>query len=162
MSHHTVAFFGSGHGHRFRSRYMVGKAQSQRKQQKEYSDLKDKWMGKAIEWCQADHNMSEHSSRKPRTLRDCCQEAEDECYRETKKTIKLSKSTLLRRVDGGCSIREFNAYADFLLAIVGSRNKSTKSHMLAMGLREPGLIANKSFQKVVLVKTGPLALSMSC
>jgi hypothetical protein len=47
----------------------------------------------------------QESLSKPKSLRKFCQEME-KCLRETKKVVKLSKSTLLRRINGGRSIQE--------------------------------------------------------
>jgi Tc5 transposase DNA-binding domain len=132
MSHHVLPFKGQIMLIVYFLRFMVGRAQSQCKQQRDHSKLKDKWMDKAIEWYQADRSNSEHSTKKPRTLRDCCREAEDQCYQETKKTIKLSKSTLLRRIDGGRSIREFNAEKQWLS---GAEEKIVSDYGVELAIR---------------------------
>ncbi|OCH84427.1 hypothetical protein OBBRIDRAFT_693204, partial [Obba rivulosa] len=43
-----------------------------------------------------------------------CQNAEDECFRKTGTLVKLSKTTLARRVAGTKSIRESNAARGWL------------------------------------------------
>lgn len=87
---------------------MGGKAKSETQKKREYSDLREEWMQTAMGWYKDDRNIPEHESTRRRGLQACCQEAEDQCYHETRKKIRLAPRTLLRRVDGGRSIRDFN------------------------------------------------------
>lgn len=68
------------------------------------------------------------ASSNPRSLKQICKQAEDECSQETKKVVKLSKSTLGRRIHGGrshhdaheeqkwLSTEEINAVVDYAIA----------------------------------------------
>ncbi|KAI1795547.1 hypothetical protein LXA43DRAFT_868616, partial [Ganoderma leucocontextum] len=68
------------------------------------SELHDKWIKIA-----ADRYLDEQSSEtNPRGLRTICKEVEEECFRETKKRIKLARQTVNDRIKGRQSIRDFN------------------------------------------------------
>ena len=49
------------------------------------------------------------TKKKPRGARTICREVQADCFRETKKTIQISKTTVLAHANGWESIREFNA-----------------------------------------------------
>jgi hypothetical protein len=87
---------------------MVGRTKSKRKKHRQDSELQKTWMLKVIEFYQADQK-DPAPEKLPRSARQCCSEAEDLCFQEDKKKIKLSYVTLLRRANGGRSIHEFNA-----------------------------------------------------
>ena len=92
---------------------MGRKAKSQRQNILDYSNLKERWVQKAIEWYCADQE-GPKQGEKCRSIRVCCRDAENECFQETKKTIKISPNTVLRRANGGRSIRKFNAEKSWL------------------------------------------------
>jgi Tc5 transposase DNA-binding domain len=82
---------------------MVGRAKTQRQQNKEAADFKDTWMQRAIYIYHQEQRLP-----KPRSQTKICQQAEAECFQMTKKVVKLSSSTLDRRVKGGQSHKEYH------------------------------------------------------
>src|SRR4051794_30247943 len=80
---------------------MVGRAKPIRQKKREVSNLKETWMKRAIEiyW-------QEQEQMKSKTLEAICRQAEKECFTQTQKSVKLSSSTLDRRVKGGQSRHE--------------------------------------------------------
>lgn len=86
---------------------MPGRAKSQRIKKKEASTLTEQWMQHAIQ-------MYNESSSNPKSLRKICEEVEKKCFHETKKVVKLSKSTLSRRINGGRSVQEAHEESKWL------------------------------------------------
>ncbi|THU84611.1 hypothetical protein K435DRAFT_623867, partial [Dendrothele bispora CBS 962.96] len=79
------------------------RAKSERKKKQDVSRLKDQYMQRAIELYQAEQ-LKEKS--KQLSLVGVCRLTEQQCFQETNKHIKLSDSTLHRRVNGGQSHAE--------------------------------------------------------
>ena len=52
----------------------------------------------------------QETKKKPRGVQKICREVEAECFHETRKQIKLSKTTFLARFNGRESICDFNAH----------------------------------------------------
>jgi hypothetical protein len=80
---------------------MVGRAKTQRQQNKAAADLKETWMQRAIEIYNQEQRLP-----KPRSQEKICRQAEAECFQLTRKVVKLSSSTLDRRAKGGRSHKE--------------------------------------------------------
>lgn len=77
---------------------MAGKSKSERRQRKERVRTRDKWLDRAVDvW------KLEQDKPKPLSLEKICAQVEKEYFTETGQTIKLSSSTLDRRVKGGQS-----------------------------------------------------------
>jgi hypothetical protein len=89
---------------------MVHYTKSQHKKDKEKSDLKEKWMQHAIQIFTEGHN----SSSTPPSLQQVLTQAQRECFEQDKKTVKLSKSTLQRRVRSGQSRRAAHEHESWL------------------------------------------------
>jgi len=87
---------------------MPRQAKSQRVKKKEASDLTEQWMQHAI-------HLYQKSSCKPKSLQKLCQEMEEKCLWETKKVVKLLKSTLSWCINGGRSIQEAHKESKWLL-----------------------------------------------
>ncbi|KAJ3728957.1 hypothetical protein C8R42DRAFT_570967, partial [Lentinula raphanica] len=77
---------------------MVGRAQSDRKKKQGASALQEQYMQQAIALYKEKKNMGESFS-----FKKICKTVEAQCFQDTKKTIKLSDSTLHRRVNDGRS-----------------------------------------------------------
>ena len=75
---------------------MTGRALSLRRRQREHSTRKETWMKRAVERHQEEQEMS-----RPMSMEKICRAVEQECYNSTGQMIKLSSSTLDRRVKGG-------------------------------------------------------------
>ena len=77
---------------------MVGRAKSARQGRKEMADIKEYWIKRAVTvyW-------GEQKLPKPKSLEKICSQVEEECLQMTNQVVKLSSSTLDRRVKGGRS-----------------------------------------------------------
>jgi hypothetical protein len=82
---------------------MPERAKSKADTRRALSKLKGEWMVKAMSMYKNDQKQARRGSRVFR------KQAEDGCYKQTKIIIRLSPTTLMRRVNGGRSIRDFNA-----------------------------------------------------
>ena len=80
---------------------MVGRAKTKRQQKKEAADLKETWMQRAIEIYHQEQQLP-----KPTSQEKICRQVEAQCFQLTTKLVKLSSSTLDRRVKGGRSHKE--------------------------------------------------------
>ena len=89
---------------------MPRRALSKTKTKQIDSKLLDKYIKIAAER----YNHERATEKKPRGLRKICEEVEAECFRDTKKEIKLDKMTVSRRAKGRQNIREFNASKGWL------------------------------------------------
>ena len=77
---------------------MVGRAATARKKRREVAELKETWMQRAINLYWQGQELP-----KPTSLETICRQAEAECLKDERKIVKLSSSTLDRRVKGGRS-----------------------------------------------------------
>jgi hypothetical protein len=84
---------------------MVVRAKSDRVKDRAFAALRDEYYRRAIHiWRTSQASSS--PEKPPLGLREACKQATNECFNKTKKRIKLSKSTLGRRVKGGQSTHE--------------------------------------------------------
>lgn len=120
MSHHASK---SGNLTRWPSRHlwsgnlvvylpnMVGRAESNARKKKNQADLTEEYMQLAINLYQT---AQEHGAvdlgngKKGKGLLSICQKVMQDCYAQTKKQIKLTASTLRRRVNGGRNTTQMN------------------------------------------------------
>jgi hypothetical protein len=80
---------------------MVGHAKSDREKKREISERKETWLQRAIEIYH-----KERTSSTPLSLENICRQAEKECLEKTKQVVRLSSSTLDRRLKGGRGHKE--------------------------------------------------------
>jgi hypothetical protein len=87
---------------------MVYHAKSQRVKEREFSDLRELYYKRAVKLFTDSQNAPSTSTSPDATLSlaAACKAAEAECFAERKQIIRLSTSTLHRRIHGGRSTRE--------------------------------------------------------
>ncbi|KAI0730202.1 hypothetical protein C8Q72DRAFT_776678 [Fomitopsis betulina] len=92
---------------------MPGHPLSTTKKQQIQNDLEEEWTKKAVQKYLAKKGKPDTDPMK-KGLHVICTEIENKCFAAMKKIIKISKTTLAWRVEGGHSLGSFNAEKSWL------------------------------------------------